>query len=114
MRISDWSSDVCSSDLSRSRSARRRSSTIRPSRSMRNARRFEPPQSTPIRPSATVSPGLKGSLAISTAGMEVAEHRAQDRTSVVSGKGRSVLVDLGGPPTIKKKIQNKYKQLDKK
>src|SRR3546814_18394850 len=44
---------------------------------MTNAGTFWAPQATPIRPSATVSPWLKGSLAISTAGMEVAEHRAQ-------------------------------------
>src|SRR3546814_16252894 len=44
---------------------------------MTNAGTFWAPQATPIRPSATVSPWLKGSLAIATAGMEVAEHRAQ-------------------------------------
>src|SRR3546814_11163109 len=77
MRISDWSSDVCSSDLgSWRRPSPARACRFPPRADKRNARcpscrRSLPPQ----------SPDDRGS---------------QDRKSVVKGKSVSVRVDLGG------------------
>src|SRR3546814_19850387 len=82
MRISDWSSDVCSSDLHKVRSgcrwgcgtaSRRAASNIgsRSARADRRARRAPSPR--------------------------------PDRKSVVEGKSVSVRVDLGGRRIIKKK-----------
>src|SRR3546814_15900963 len=77
MRISDWSSDVCSSDLSCTRSA-----TSTPARSGR-------------RPAARRSSFRRWRRA------------RTDRKSVVSGKSVSVRVDLGGRRIIKNKNEHK-------
>src|SRR3546814_11945678 len=84
MRISDWSSDVCSSDLlavvQLEAEPRRRDDRKVPARVGRD-------------------------------GLQVPVHhpgrlpRAEDRKSVVSGKSVSVRVDLGGRRIIKKKKQ---------
>src|SRR3546814_5961667 len=87
MRISDWSSDVCSSDLGlRCRSA---------------------PARTAFEIRSRVDAGVR------TVGRPAADHRqlrrpyrrdpAADRESVVEGKSVSVRVDLGGLRSIKKK-----------
>src|SRR3546814_11304429 len=75
MRISDWSSDVCSSDLARRRNWRwpMGAASTRRSRCRRPVRR----------------------RAIGSGG--------EDRKSVVSGKSVSVRVDLGGSRNIQKK-----------
>src|SRR3546814_10819236 len=77
MRISDWSSDVCSSDLSAT-----------PGKSPRHERVAR----GAFMPSPPVSP---------------APHLPLDRKSVVSGKSVSVRVDLGGRRIIKEKKMNK-------
>src|SRR3546814_20626144 len=79
MRISDWSSDVCSSDLLFAALAIWMYYTI-----------AHVPGGQPI-----------GALE------RVAAKAAQDRQSVVSGKSVSVRVDLGGRRIIKKKKQIK-------
>src|SRR3546814_17122298 len=88
MRISDWSSDVCSSDLPR-----------------RGCRRGARRASCPGDRSAH-----RGSQRLRTAG--AAAYGVGDRKSVVSGKSVSVRVDLGGHRTIKKNNKSKpYKKL---
>src|SRR3546814_12184155 len=93
MRISDWSSDVCSSDLGRhqrsitSRSTGSNLPAISPFSLARNA---------PIAPpSPTISQIAPSDSALAAS--------RRDRKSVVSGKSVSVRVDLGGRRIIKKK-----------
>src|SRR3546814_16199811 len=103
MRISDWSSDVCSSDLSeceRGRPWRRwraRRETAGPS--LRSPQRREERASSPS--------GGVVRLYRTKWKRRNAEPRA-DRKSVVEGKRESVRVDLGGSRHINK---NKRKQL---
>src|SRR3546814_18175154 len=83
MRISDWSSDVCSSDLSRRASPlhyRNRRVRARNAATPRRSSVFPPPRPPQREP-------------------------GQDRKSVVSGKSVSVRVDLGGGRIIKKKTK---------
>src|SRR3546814_19378609 len=102
MRISDWSSDVCSSDLSRrghgeERAARAqdcRAPAVRSSlrrHHRRDHRRQPQPQAGTDRRSTA------------TAG------RSADRKSVVWGKSVSVRVELGGRRIIKKKTKTKQR-----
>src|SRR3546814_17460156 len=88
MRISDWSSDVCSSDLARSAPGR---SSGSPGYAGRGSGR---------RPSTTA-----GTAATQRCTGKARRHG--DRKSVVEGKSVSVRVDLGGGRRIKKK-QKKY------
>src|SRR3546814_12728240 len=83
MRISDWSSDVCSSDLCMPRrmGTRRRSTTI-----LRMPR-------LPITPRKLCRVCLNSAI-------------SGDRKSVVKGKSVSVRVDLGGRRIIKKQIDD--------
>src|SRR3546814_14898302 len=81
MRISDWSSDVCSSDLSRRR---------KPPATRRAARWT----------SATL---LASRIRLNMLSPKKAPPRATDRKSDVEGKRVSVRVDLGGRRIIKKK-----------
>src|SRR3546814_11097006 len=112
MRISDWSSDVCSSDLEWRISAVPFFD--------RHHGRFTGYRGTARRPRADESathlranPGLYGSgLAPDSLRQLVHELRTPpnalvglDRTSVVSGKRVSVRVDLGGRRIIKKKTK---------
>src|SRR3546814_18434994 len=80
MRISDWSSDVCSSDLRRAR--------------VRQTRRGA------VRRQARAAAGECRRLPV--AGNRGSE-RGPDRKSVVSGKSVSVRVDLGGRRIINQK-----------
>src|SRR3546814_8329015 len=82
MRISDWSSDVCSSDLP--------------------AARLAGHQQRPDRLGAGRTAGLAGQQAVDSA---VAE--PPDRKSVVSGKRVSVRVDLGGRRIMKNTTSRK-------
>src|SRR3546814_13285361 len=90
MRISDWSSDVCSSDLIGEWLSRMRGSAV----SLRIPQR-----------------GDKKALAETVqrnAAEALAQHklrRAGDRKSVVEGKSVSVRVELGGRRMMKKKTQ---------
>src|SRR3546814_20453728 len=102
MRISDWSSDVCSSDLLSPTSLRRRGVDGRPplprSRPLatRQARpgRAEPPSRPPTTTErwACATPGRAALLRL-------------DRKSVVEGNSGEVRVDLGGRRSIKKKTK---------
>src|SRR3546814_14278306 len=85
MRISDWSSDVCSSDLSVSQLST--AAIWRPHATQNIVFRLS---------GATLLPG--------------AGFRDLDRKSVVKGKSVSVRVDLGGRRIIKKKKQNAQKK----
>src|SRR3546814_11242861 len=101
MRISDWSSDVCSSDLLRMNSPRQLRSTPCPRRRLVTgdalaalSRSPTPWRSTTSR---TMSPTWKWQHSRRVS-------RRADRKSVVKGKSVSVRVDLGGRRVIKKKI----------
>src|SRR3546814_19817716 len=91
MRISDWSSDVCSSDLDGSirpyaGGEAAISSASRPGAS--SLRRISPSPAPAPRPWPSCAP--------------------PDRKSVVSGQSVSVRVDLGGRRIIKKKRQHTH------
>src|SRR3546814_16398491 len=83
MRISDWSSDVCSSDLGHQRHPGRRS---RRTQARHGGRRPRPLPDRRYRARRRRIPRI-----------------AADRKSVVEGKSVSVRVDLGGRRIIKKK-----------
>src|SRR3546814_14577601 len=91
MRISDWSSDVCSSDLIVVRPPRHRASGRRPARD-------QPRPDLRARGAAALDraphrPGPADPL----------RRRRPDRKSVVLGKSVTVRVDLGGRRIIKNK-----------
>src|SRR3546814_20281325 len=100
MRISDWSSDVCSSDLaqcSRFMLRRRVSAGGKDKINRRNS-------------GAYIDANEEDALSAMDAEGEILSHDAalhnldaRDRKSVVSGKSVSVRVDLGGRRIIKKK-----------
>src|SRR3546814_20893625 len=97
MRISDWSSDVCSSDL----------------RGNENARALPPSghgslsQHAQLLDLAQIDTFAAGSSGRASS-MDRQPHLL-DRKSVVSGKSVSVRVDLGGSSIIKKKkIRNQH------
>src|SRR3546814_10709557 len=93
MRISDWSSDVCSSDLASRAAAGRRAGLFRGPPAEPAAASLDARRGPPLRPvlRRAAVPG----------------HRPHhgDRKSVGSGKSVSVRVDLGGRRIIKKKTQ---------
>src|SRR3546814_14790885 len=94
MRISDWSSDVCSSDLD-DRDQQRRDPQL-------------PDQTEIGRWQGERRQALRNSAdEIDAAILEIedngGEDRGEDRKSVVWGKSTSVRVDLGGGRIIKKK-----------
>src|SRR3546814_13689620 len=92
MRISDWSSDVCSSDLS--------GEGLRPHppfRSRRLRRRQHRDRQEPQRRQEQRPPRVLGGMG---------QRAPADRKSVVKGKSVSVRVDLGGRRIIKKKKEN--------
>src|SRR3546814_18677881 len=101
MRISDWSSDVCSSDLRRvgvegQREFDRRVMELG-DRGKRHAQRRRHAAERQADGEAVVL-----DLQVPEA---VLDDERQDRQSVVSGTSVSVRVDLGGRRIIKKKIQ---------
>src|SRR3546814_11682182 len=124
MRISDWSSDVCSSDLRRPRAAPRRGRRPRQRAALRpGAAGLIPPEwrrnGAVRRP--VFRPALHKQGRRTTEDAMALRHDPQrvsaaefirgfagwrlqaDRKSVVSGKSGSVRVDLGGRRIIKKK-----------
>src|SRR3546814_11494607 len=115
MRISDWSSDVCSSDLSVPPEEIRRINAVMTmvgGQVVYGEEDFAdlapplPPASHSWAPVvAFASPGMR------TASVQPSVQHArscQDRKSVVWGKRVSVRVDLGGRRFIKKKIVAQY------
>src|SRR3546814_19019637 len=100
MRISDWSSDVCSSDLAPSISTLPADGFSRPAAALSSV---DLPQ--PVGPTmATNSPGATARSMPATA------RWLKDRKSVVEGKSVSVSVDLGGRRLIKKNKANKHNE----
>src|SRR3546814_14906798 len=97
MRISDWSSDVCSSDLSSVRRHRRRHPVGGGARQRRG-----PPEGRacgPARPAVGLSPDPP----VVPLPPAVALCRHADRKSGVEGKSVSVRGDFGGWRILKKK-----------
>src|SRR3546814_19025547 len=88
MRISDWSSDVCSSDLHRIRDVGDLGSYV---------------------PNVVIAEGTGLGSAVVIRGVG-ASTRNIDRKSVVSGKRVSVRVDLGGRRIIKKQTKKQTAQ----
>src|SRR3546814_16354534 len=108
MRISDWSSDVCSSDLD-GIEFRTYAGAV-----MRELQRIGYVDAAsgggPGRQVATLSiernsfrPGRDGSPVSVGVGGSTGSYGSGDRKRVVSGKGVYVRVELGGPRIIKKK-----------
>src|SRR3546814_16122490 len=96
MRISDWSSDVCSSDL------------------------IEKNTTVPTKASQTFSTADDNQTAVTVHVLQGERERASankslgDRKSVVKGKSVSVRVDLGGSSIIKKERHETHIQIQKK
>src|SRR3546814_14595233 len=112
MRISDWSSDVCSSDLRHRRGGHRRGPALRGARQgRRQGRRGARTRNARARrPRAGLAAAGRGRL---LPGRD--QGRAEihgDRKSVVKGKSVSVRVALGGRRSSKKKKikQTNYKR----
>src|SRR3546814_17416014 len=110
MRISDWSSDVCSSDLIIGRSdgdRRRRGGWRHASRGFVNRRRVN-------RRVRRCRGTRSGQIRVRhVAWLQLGRRRVgggEDRKRVGEGKGVSVRVDLGGCRTIKKKKNRKQHQ----
>src|SRR3546814_16224382 len=109
MRISDWSSDVCSSDLLPQPAVSNNAEPRNMERSM---------TSPPRNPGGRITSAAYQSVSdarrkISTGKLSLSRARhpwASDRQSVVSGKSGSIRVDLGGRRILKKKKpkSNKY------
>src|SRR3546814_12728934 len=121
MRISDWSSDVCSSDLPEAMVAMRRARLAVPGpeiaardRSAGPPRRLDPVLDHRVE---AVAPGRRraGGIGLAVAGeAELLDHPrlakrfgaasvGVDRESVGAGKGGAVRVDPGGARRLKKK-----------
>src|SRR3546814_12382900 len=99
MRISDWSSDVCSSDLQRDRHRECPAADRRAGPRHRGA---------VLRGTGLGRPALAGQLRLHRGAPERLgparrEAAGEDRKSVVEGKSVSVRVDLGGRRIIKTK-----------
>src|SRR3546814_18135734 len=97
MRISDWSSDVCSSDLPAQPDREADLSQVRPGRPQ--ARRLQGSEDQIV---GDLPPAFSGPDPAFSFG----SNSSTDRQSVVQGKSVSVRVDLGGRRTIKKKNNN--------
>src|SRR3546814_18674052 len=110
LRISDWSSDVCSSDLRLSVPTRRGPSALRPPPAslLARSRRMRPPRSSSDGSSPRAASGGTRSQASdrSSPGTGATAERPSDRTSVGEGQSVAGRVDLGGRPDHKKKTHN--------
>src|SRR3546814_19102905 len=113
MRISDWSSDVCSSDLVAARRHRAAPALAVPIRVDRADIGMAPREERLGRPSPACFvllvrhlPGPGGAQAAHPCGRLPAPVTG-DRKSVVKGTSVSVRVDLGGCRSIKKKKKKK-------
>src|SRR3546814_14803001 len=96
MRISDWSSDVCSSDLAERHHARPRG------RGTDGAWRGRCGQRAGRARQQGADIGVAVAAGVALDGLDVGPERI-DRTSVVEGTSVSVRVDLGGRRSIKTK-----------
>src|SRR3546814_19314952 len=98
MRISDWSSDVCSSDLTTQiwfTTGRRRYVII-----------DAPGHKEFLKNMVTGAAQADAAILVVDAVQGLAEQTRRDRTSVVSGTSVSVRVDLGGRRIIKNKTKD--------
>src|SRR3546814_19793842 len=120
MRISDWSSDVCSSDLAAGTTSKPTTSWPALARLRAIGRPMLPRPRNPMRaiaasPIPAILVAFRPYRIPAGAGnpaLPAAQAKVRDRKSVVSGKRVSVRVDLGGGRIIKKKnIQNKQKKI---
>src|SRR3546814_20041089 len=104
VRISDWSSDVCSSDLSSSRLMLSATEARNPSvhGRLRNPSTW---RRQVVNPTSNSPPRSSKTQAIRRTGYSAARASAMalDRKSVVSGKSVSVRVDLGGRRILQQK-----------
>src|SRR3546814_13350836 len=108
MRISDWSSDVCSSDLPRAR--RRRGALLQRVHAVDRRTRGPPPRPVGER---SVTGGHRRHLAETDAESALdlvgdAKLHEEDRTSDVSGKSLSVRVDHGARRILKTQKINQF------
>src|SRR3546814_21191520 len=101
MRISDWSSDVCSSDLSGAVAHASRQVLCAAAIAAAVQAVADDVGPRPLLPDRPLLP-RRGSARRPPAGIHAARRR-KDRKSVVSGKSVSVRVDIGGRRIIKKK-----------
>src|SRR3546814_17502868 len=113
MRISDWSSDVCSSDLERGDELAHRGFRD----ALAAGERLE--LLVGIGQAVAAHDGLHGFGedflgCVEVGGQAFGIDRKLDRKSVVEGKGGSVRVDLGGRRIIKKKKHQKVEMRDGK
>src|SRR3546814_15837200 len=106
MRISDWSSDVCSSDLGAHPPGAAHQDQGQPRGQGAPRRGQDPARRRQAGPGETEE-GLMYAFTIEAADKPDMYRQLIDRKSVVSGKSVSVSVDRGGRRNIKKK---KYKQ----
>src|SRR3546814_17667943 len=103
MRISDWSSDVCSSDLLRERAGRIRAVAQRARAGVPESARAgpdpgQPGGEDPVPRNRHPGPGVRR--------CHLARRTRRDRKSAVEGKCVSVLVESCGGRIIKKKNKN--------
>src|SRR3546814_17078259 len=111
MRISDWSSDVCSSDLSKPLILRPFETLVRPSltQDTTSSRCLRIGGRSPFRFVRLIRyPTHIGCSCLLWMSVRVPHRRSWmkgDRKRVVSGKSWSVRVDLGGGRIIKKQIK---------
>src|SRR3546814_15032011 len=114
MRISDWSSDVCSSDLQeQTRKRRRRRVLGKRSRDIGKLRRVPPEKGTDAqenqRKTEVGSVNRRGRRRTRDAPIRLVIH-TRDRKSGVKGKSVSERVDLGGRRITTKKKNKKQKE----
>src|SRR3546814_12071021 len=112
MRISDWSSDVCSSDLARGHRPWSLRCPIRYRRrppSISSCHRRRESEATP-RHHRRRREANDASGSPPAADRERSDPDREDRKSVVEGKSVSVRVDLGGRRIIKKKTNKRKKE----
>src|SRR3546814_21012874 len=100
MRISDWSSDVCSSDLERGAMLVDHDILLNEINEY-NREKFET-EAVELFPGKSPRDDLALPFAVRKA---AGIHHPSDRKSVVSGKSVSVRVDLGGRRIINKKTE---------
>src|SRR3546814_20542665 len=104
MRISDWSSDVCSSDLGmRAVKDFGQFSNLVPRPTLPHSIPRMPSRILALSASSAAISAMISSGSRSGASSALFGFFTEDRKSVVSGKSVSVRVDLGGRRTIKKK-----------
>src|SRR3546814_15326051 len=113
MRISDWSSDVCSSDLHPAVGRQRPPGDLVGDR---HDQEHAGPVDRQVAPAALVELDHRSEHRLQeVAAQQQADQqrgREQDRKSVGEGRGGSVSVELGGARIIKKKKDHTMKQTD--